>query len=238
MAESTGSIYAMALAKANEIEAELKVLRRWNNQPLSPEKFKNMGAFGSNSMAFEQWLQFVLIPRIHSIVESQEEFPQGSMLGPYAIRIFDGDIEASRLHNLLYELDEVVNQQDGDTATPIQQNPPAYREPPPGDTVSLNDHTIPPVVYTLMDCLPRFEGDALESQLQTFDTFLAILSPSVREEFAKRLMQAADKHTDLASKLRIRNASDSILKGRRAAEPYDHEKAMQKYISGLKKGDS
>ena len=34
--------YAQALAKAQEIEAELKLLRRWSSTSLPPEKFENM----------------------------------------------------------------------------------------------------------------------------------------------------------------------------------------------------
>lgn len=47
-------IYVLASAKAKEIEAELKRLNRWSAEPLPSEKLENMGAFGSNTMAFEQ----------------------------------------------------------------------------------------------------------------------------------------------------------------------------------------
>ena len=71
-------IYVLASAKAKEIEAELKRLNRWSAEPLPSGKLENMGAFSSNTMAFEQWLQFILIPRIHAIVEEKGEFPKGS----------------------------------------------------------------------------------------------------------------------------------------------------------------
>ena len=73
-------IYVLASAKAKEIEAELKRLNRWSAEPLPSGKLENMGAFSSNTMAFEQWLQFILIPRIHAIVEEKGEFPKGSLL--------------------------------------------------------------------------------------------------------------------------------------------------------------
>ena len=49
-------IYVLASAKAKEIEAELKRLNRWSAEPLPSGKLENMGAFSSNTMAFEQWL--------------------------------------------------------------------------------------------------------------------------------------------------------------------------------------
>src|SRR5262245_18365896 len=102
-------LYSQATVKAREIEAELKRLNRWCGEPLSDEKFENMGAFGSNTMTFEQWLQFVLIPRLLSLVEEQSEFPDESSLAPYAIRYFDGDGDADRLHEILHDLDELIN---------------------------------------------------------------------------------------------------------------------------------
>src|SRR6267142_2718524 len=94
---------------ANKIEAELKALNRWDKEPLPPDRYEDMGAFGSNTMAFVQWLQFILIPRIREILKERGDFPRGSMLATYAIREFDGDPNSGQLHELLYELDKLVN---------------------------------------------------------------------------------------------------------------------------------
>src|SRR5688572_4673308 len=101
--------YELVLIKASEIEAELKRLNRWSISPLPPDKFEDMGAFGGNTMSFEQWLQFVLIPRIQEIVDQKEDFPRESMLAPYAIRYFNGDMGVDDLQQLLYDLDLLIN---------------------------------------------------------------------------------------------------------------------------------
>ena len=89
--------------------------------------------------------------------------------------------------------------------------------------------TIPPVIYTLAELLPQFEGDDLESQLQTYDTFLSILAPSVRPAISELLKKAARSTSNPVSKQRIEQAARSIELGGRAAEPYNHEEAMRKY---------
>ena len=104
-------IYEAATAKAAEIEAELKRLSRWDDQPLPEEKFVDMGAFGSHTMAFEQWTQFVLLPRIHDIIREKGMFPSKSNVATYAIRNFDGDPDAERFCDLLYELDQLINRE-------------------------------------------------------------------------------------------------------------------------------
>ena len=107
--EPASAIYTLVAAKAAEIEAELKSLNRWDDQPLPEEKFEDMGAFGSRTMAFEPWIQFILLPRINQIISEQGEFPEKSNVATYAIRNFDGDPEAERLCNLLYDLDQIFN---------------------------------------------------------------------------------------------------------------------------------
>jgi uncharacterized protein YqcC (DUF446 family) len=169
-------IYSLAAVKADELEKELKRLGRWMDKSLPDESFVDMGAFGSNTMTFEQWIQFVLIERIREIVTERSEIPQGSNLGVYGIRYFDGDSSADRLLQILNELDHLVNK-------------PASSSP----TVSLGDEKIPDVLYSLAEVLPQFEMEQLESQLQTFDTFLQFLSPKVRPEIYNILMKAAAK---------------------------------------------
>ncbi len=227
---TTSGLYILATTKANEIEDELKRINRWSGQPLSPEKFENMGAFGINTMTFEQWLQFVLIPRINSIVQKKEELPESSELAPYAIRVFDGDPEAHSLHDILYELDKLINEQE-----PSKQKSMEVTAPEAIPTVSYGEAQIPDVIFKLVEVLPQFEGEDLESQLQTYDTFLGFLSPSVRPAISKLLQEAAAKTIDEKSKMRILEAARSIASGGRAAAPYNHDEAMKRYREGHKK---
>jgi uncharacterized protein YqcC (DUF446 family) len=201
-------IYESATGVANAIEAELKKLGRWESKPLPPEKFENMGAFGSDTMGFTQWIQFVLLVRIREIVRDHDEFPSGSMLAPFAIREFDGDPNAGDLHDLLYQLDELINGKEGPEEIP-EVNTDAVQSS--GDTVSLGDTNMPEVLYTLAGVLPQFTGDDLENQLQTFDMFAGILSPSLRPQIGAILMTAAQSATTPAAKARIEKAAHDIV---------------------------
>ena len=102
-------VYQLLANKAEQVENELRRLNRWQDLPLSSDKFADMGAFGSNTMTFEQWIQFVLVPRIDQIVFNKGELPAGSMLATYAVRVFDGDTDASNLIDLLNEIDDLIN---------------------------------------------------------------------------------------------------------------------------------
>lgn len=89
---------------ANAIEAEMRRIGWWHQIPPNAEAFENMGAFGQNTMAFSQWLQYVLLPRVRECLENQS-WPASSMVGAYAVRELDGVEEATDLVSLLCEFD-------------------------------------------------------------------------------------------------------------------------------------
>ena len=209
----SSEIYELVGAKILELETALRRLHRWDEKSLPPEKFEDMGAFGANTMTFEQWLQFVLIPRIQEIIADKDEFPTGSMLAPYAIRVLDGDPDGYELHDILYALDALVNGESHEDEVASLDEPPTPSPNTSRDTVELESSTIPQVLFTLAGVLPQFEGEDLESQLQTFDMFLSILSPDVRPTIADLLNQAAQKSENPVSKARIEKAVKSVSQG-------------------------
>jgi uncharacterized protein YqcC (DUF446 family) len=213
-------LYALAQKKATEIEIELKRLSLWSENLLPPDCFENMGAFGSNTMRFEQWLQFVLLPRINQIIQDHEQFPSNSQVAVYAIRYFDGNPATEKLQGIISEFDELFQN------TSLNQPNTSINSAP---TVHIGDEEIPEVLYAQAEVLPQFDLQNLESQLQTFDTFLGFLSPNTRPAISALLLKAAEQTKKSDCKKRIEQAAKDILDGKRAAAPYNHEQAMEKY---------
>jgi len=89
---------------AEQIEAEMRSIGLWQDQPLSPEQMQFSQAFAMDTMTFSQWLQFIFLPRVREAVAS-ERFPSSSSVGAQAIREFDGDNNAGQLITLLSEFD-------------------------------------------------------------------------------------------------------------------------------------
>jgi uncharacterized protein YqcC (DUF446 family) len=222
--------HKLVLAKANEIEYELKRLNRWDEMPLPEEKFENMGAFGSETMSFEQWIQFVLVERIHEIVKEEGAFPSESNVGVYAVRVFDTDPYAGTLTQLLSELDALIN-----SGSVQFLDDPNELHGPSNLGGSPEDLPLPAVVYQLADVLALFEGDALESALQTFDVFLENRDAEGRKAIAQLLFSASDRTISSKERLRIGKAAMDVEKGDRAAAAYNHEEAMRKYQEEFRK---
>ncbi|MDB5035167.1 MAG: tRNA pseudouridine synthase [Chlorobi bacterium] len=92
------------------VEAEMRRAGLWSDQPLEPERYEFTQAFGMDTMAFSQWVQFILVPRVRSIIESGGGFPATSQVGAQAVREFDGVEQADGLVSALQEFDRVVEE--------------------------------------------------------------------------------------------------------------------------------
>ncbi len=94
-----------AKAAIDTIEAEMRSIGFWQIEPLRAEQYDFHAAFAMDTLAYSQWLQFIFIPRVNSIIAERGEFPASSSVGTQAAREFDGVPEASRLVSLLIEFD-------------------------------------------------------------------------------------------------------------------------------------
>ena len=91
---------------ASELEAELRRLNVWRAEPLPPEAMQFTRPFGGDTMPFEHWIQFVLIPRLREVATGTSRIPPSSNLIGYAVREFDGrELEMRQLIGLLGEID-------------------------------------------------------------------------------------------------------------------------------------
>jgi uncharacterized protein YqcC (DUF446 family) len=90
--------------QVDEIEAEMQQCGLWQTQPLSPEQMRFTKAFGMDTMSFDQWLQFVFIPKVREAIATNS-FPSSSQVGAQAVREFDTVPAASRLVTLLAQFD-------------------------------------------------------------------------------------------------------------------------------------
>ncbi|HVT80979.1 MAG TPA: YqcC family protein, partial [Phycisphaerae bacterium] len=103
----TGDMYSVAAKFVRELEAAMRQAKLWPGKK-PPGEIEVRGAFGSENMAFNQWLAWVMIPRVKGIIESRGEFPSGSNVAAYAVREWDG-VEYGRVVEVLRGFDEAVS---------------------------------------------------------------------------------------------------------------------------------
>lgn len=92
----------------DEIEAEMRRIGYWQDAPIEPERMQFRQAFGIDTMAFGQWLQFVFLPNARATLAPGRTPPERSMVAAQAVREFDGCDEAQGLCSLLSAFDASV----------------------------------------------------------------------------------------------------------------------------------
>lgn len=95
---------SLVLSQLDRIEAELKRIGMWQDDPLRPEQYDFRAAFAMDTMDFAQWLQFIFIPNVRTAA-GQHKFPASSHVAAQAAREFETVPEAIRLLELLSEFD-------------------------------------------------------------------------------------------------------------------------------------
>lgn len=66
------------------IERELRRLGWWSNAVPSPERLSSVEPFCVDTLAFEEWLQWVFLPRMKLIIERQAPLPTSCAILPMA----------------------------------------------------------------------------------------------------------------------------------------------------------
>ncbi len=98
-------------AVASAIRTELERLGRWSATPIDPARLVDMGPFGANTLAAEEWIQFVLVPRLVDLAQRGGELPRESHVATWATRQFDGDGDSDALIDRLRDLDELIERE-------------------------------------------------------------------------------------------------------------------------------
>ncbi len=104
--------------KIDAIEHELRRTGAWQVEPPSDAQLAFTAPFGADRLAFRQWLQFVLIPRVHDALDGRSAFPGASAVAAYAVRELDGERDADRLLHALAEFDALFGPEPIAAANP------------------------------------------------------------------------------------------------------------------------
>lgn len=102
----TNSKYREVIDIAGAIEREMKRLGLWNLNAVKGATPKL--AFGADVLSFEDWLQYVLVPRLHQSADNGA-YPSDSNLAVAAVRNFGGMDGVEPLIDLLRQLDRLVS---------------------------------------------------------------------------------------------------------------------------------
>ncbi|HBX57897.1 YqcC family protein [Pseudomonas sp. UBA2684] len=91
------------------IERELRAQGWWEEQAPSAQALASQEPFCVDSLAFEQWLQWIFLPRMKHMLESNAGLPSVSGIQPMAEQVYGLHSERARgLIRLLGEFDQLI----------------------------------------------------------------------------------------------------------------------------------
>lgn len=91
------------------IERELRVQGWWDSVAPDPQALSSQQPFCVDTLAFEQWLQWIFLPRMKHMLESATALPNVSGIQPMAEQVFGGQLlKARELIRLLGEFDQLI----------------------------------------------------------------------------------------------------------------------------------
>lgn len=91
------------------IERELRLQGWWDAQAPDAQALSSQLPFSIDTLAFEQWLQWIFLPRMKQLLEAGAQLPSVSGIQSMAEQVYDGQPDKARgLIKLLGEFDQLI----------------------------------------------------------------------------------------------------------------------------------
>ncbi|MCL2916969.1 YqcC family protein [Shewanella litorisediminis] len=100
---------AQLLSLLDELEYALKSAALWRDKMPSTEALASQAPFGCDLMAFDEWLQFIFLPRFRALLEAKQPLPSAMCLLPMAQHVWGADTDKESLLTAIANLDDAVN---------------------------------------------------------------------------------------------------------------------------------
>nr|WP_067298610.1 YqcC family protein [Marinobacterium profundum] len=92
-----------------QLEQELQTLQLWQQNAPSSEALNSIEPFCVDSLAFSEWLQWVMIPRFDAMIQQQRTLPGNSDIAAMAEEAFKGiNADTAVLLDLIRQIDSTL----------------------------------------------------------------------------------------------------------------------------------
>lgn len=93
-----------------DVEKELRVMQLWELHSPSPQALASVEPFAVDQLSFSQWLQFIFLPRMYDLIESDAPLPENCSIAPMAEEFFKAQkIEAAAIILKLAAIDRLIS---------------------------------------------------------------------------------------------------------------------------------
>ncbi len=98
-----------------KLEAELRAQNRWDEEPPAEAALQSTQPFAFDTLSFDQWLQWVLLPRMHELLLLQMPLPSSCAIAPMAEEVYGRDESGgARIALIIADIDLLLTEHGGD----------------------------------------------------------------------------------------------------------------------------
>jgi uncharacterized protein YqcC (DUF446 family) len=102
--------YCQLASLLQVVEKELRAMQLWEEQMPSAETLASDQPFALDKLSFNQWLQFIFLPKMTEIVETASELPESCSTAPMAEEIYRAEqVDAISLIRHLAAIDALIS---------------------------------------------------------------------------------------------------------------------------------
>ena len=104
----TDTHYTLLASLLIDIECALRRANLWSNEPPSADALASVEPFCVDTMDFQQWLQFVFLPRMQALLDSRSPLPLSCNISAMAETVWAANTQAGALINVLRTFDQTI----------------------------------------------------------------------------------------------------------------------------------
>jgi uncharacterized protein YqcC (DUF446 family) len=97
------------------LETELRSQGRWESDPPSESALLSTQPFAVDTLSFDQWLQWILLPKLHELLVLQMPLPVSCAIAPMAEEVYgQADSGGNRIIMIIADIDLLLTERGGD----------------------------------------------------------------------------------------------------------------------------
>lgn len=93
------------LALLQQIEQQLKADSLWSSEQPTAEQLASTQPFAIDTLEISQWLQFIFVPKIRLMAETQQPLPANMQITPIIEQSYKGDQAA--MNNIIERIEAI-----------------------------------------------------------------------------------------------------------------------------------
>ena len=101
-------VYEMSLTFLAELELQLKASSLWSTSQPSASAMASTAPFACDTLSFEQWLQFIFMPKMRQLIITHSPLPTEMAIAPMAEQVWQNQPDKHVIINLLVKFDHLL----------------------------------------------------------------------------------------------------------------------------------